>query len=322
MMQFYQKRDFSTLISDTFNFFKIFGKNYFKNYFIINGLLLILMVVIFIVGYREFFMQLFGANTAGQNYYFEQYFQENEVFLILLVIALFALMMFVTVISYSFPIFYLKRVSVSQKPDVKADDILSDLKQNWTKIFFLFIGLVFVISPLFLIVFGISYLLMLVIIGFFLLLLIVPACINIVNFLMYDYLNTDRSFFSSLSYAIRAQFSYQNQYERSPFWKYWGSTIIIYIINYVITLIFTMIPMIVLFIYFYTFPTDGKFQQNPFDGAFGLLFFVIYGVSLLVSFVLMNVLLVNSGLMYFDSRTDIHQKIDLKEIDTIGNNEE
>jgi len=30
---------------------------------------------------------------------------------------------------------------------------------------------------------------------------------------------------------------------------------------------------------------------------------------------------VNSGLMYFDSRRDLHQQLDLQEIETIGVNE-
>ena len=46
MFQLYKKRDFSALVGDTFGFFKLEGKNYFKNYFTINGGLLLLLVVI------------------------------------------------------------------------------------------------------------------------------------------------------------------------------------------------------------------------------------------------------------------------------------
>ncbi|WP_449401577.1 hypothetical protein [Chryseobacterium wanjuense] len=41
----------------------------------------------------------------------------------------------------------------------------------------------------------------------------------------------------------------------------------------------------------------------------------------MVSTLLMNVLYINSGLMYYDSRTDLHQKMELAEIETIGINE-
>ena len=73
MFEFYKRRDFGGLISDSFAFFKIYGKNYFKNYFLINGLILILMMVLAVVGYREFFSQMFGSNMEGQSRYFEEY---------------------------------------------------------------------------------------------------------------------------------------------------------------------------------------------------------------------------------------------------------
>uniref|UniRef100_A0AAU6WSJ2 Uncharacterized protein n=1 Tax=Chryseobacterium endophyticum TaxID=1854762 RepID=A0AAU6WSJ2_9FLAO len=85
--------------------------------------------------------------------------------------------------------------------------------------------------------------------------------------------------------------------------------------------IFTAVPMIMYIAKLSTTAPDGNFEQNPLGGSFGILFFFIYGVSSLVSTLLMNVLYVNSGLMYYDSRTDLHQKMELAEIETIGSNE-
>jgi hypothetical protein len=68
-MQLYQERKFGNLISDTFTFFKEYGKNYFKNYFALNGILLLLFVIIFIFGY-QFFLQLMNANVNGDTYFF------------------------------------------------------------------------------------------------------------------------------------------------------------------------------------------------------------------------------------------------------------
>ena len=322
MMQFYKKREFGNLVSDTFLFFKLYGKNYFKNYFLINGILLILLVALFVFGYREFFMQLFAGNTSGNSYYFEQYFEDNVGMLVTLVVALFMLVLAVSIISYSFPIFYMKRVSEKETLNVKPDEIVSDIKQNIGRILILILGLVFIVTPAFLVVLSISYVLVLVVIGFFLLFLLVPTCMNIVNFLLFDYLQTKKGFFESLSFAIRAQFSYKHQGEKSPYWKYWGTTATIYFIIYIVTLIFTLIPMFFLFGSSLLVPSsNGGFEQNPMQGTMGIIFFLIYGVSMLVSFTLMNVLLVASGLMYYDNRTDLHQQVDLIEIDSIGTNE-
>lgn len=318
-MQFYKKRDFGSIVSDTFTFFKENGKNYFKNYLMINGLLLILMVVIFVFGYREIIGQMFSSNTGGQNYYFEAYFQENRPMLILVSVLIFLLFLAVTMVAYSYPVLYLKRLSETGNRNIKTDEILGDIKKNSKRFILLFLGLMFIVTPLAFVLIGISYLLMLIVIGLFLLILLMPALMNVINFLLFDYLHTGKGFFESLSYAIRSQFSYRNSNEKSPFWKYWGSTIVMYIVVQIVSSIFTMIPMIILFTKIFTLPEqDGKLQSNPFEGSLGIIFFVLYGVAILCSFILMNVMFVCSGLQYYDSRTDLHRAVDLTEIDTIG----
>ncbi|AZA53182.1 DUF4013 domain-containing protein [Chryseobacterium sp. G0201] len=320
MMQFYKKRDFGTFISDSFTFFKLYGKNYFKNYILLNGLLMILMITVFVLGYRELFSQIFGSNLSGESYYFQQYFEDNLGMLITIGILTFLLFLILIIVNYLFPVFYLKRLGQGQEK-IKTDDILSDFKNNAGKIAKLCLGMIFIVTPLSFIIIGFSYVLVLIVIGFFLILLVFPTLFNVVTFLMYDYFNSSRGFFESLSYSIRSQFSYPNGREKSPYWKYWGATIIVSIILYVVTSIFTFVPMMFFYGSLLTSAPDGNFEQNPFAGTAGILFFVLYGVSMLVSFFLSNMLYVNSGLMYYDSRTDLHQKVELAEIDTIGNNE-
>jgi hypothetical protein len=70
---------------------------------------------------------------------------------------------------------------------------------------------------------------------------------------------------------------------------------------------------------FYYTP-DGNFEQNPFTGTLGMIFCILWNFN--AAFILLsNLLYVNAGLMYYDSRTDLHQKVELEEIDTIGINE-
>ncbi|MFP3599462.1 DUF4013 domain-containing protein [Chryseobacterium sp. SIMBA_029] len=320
MMQFYKKREFGTFISDSFNFFKIYGKNYFKNYLLINGLLIILMIAVVIFGFREIFGQLAGSNLSGESYYFERYFSDNAGMLAIvggLIFVLFAVLM---IVNYLYPVFYLKRIAQGAEK-VKTDEILGDFKKNAGRIIILCLGMMFIIVPLSFFVLGISYAMMLIIIGFFLLLLVYPTLFNVVIFLMFDYFNTDRGFFESLSYAIRSQFSYPNGREKSPYWKYWGATIVMSIILYAITSIFTLIPMMFTYGSALTTIPDGSSGQDAFAGVAGIIFFIFYGISMLISFFLSNLIFVNAGLMYYDSRTDLHQKVELAEIETIGFNE-
>lgn len=320
MIQFYKKRDFGTFISDSFNFFKLYGKNYFKSYLLINGLLLILMVGVGIFGYKELFSQIFASNLNGETYYFEQYFSDNAGMLIAVGLLTFLLFMILAIISYLYPVFYMKRI-VEGVEKIKTDDILGDFKKNAGKIAKLCLGLMFIVIPLAFLLVGFSYILIFLIIGFFLIFLIYPTLFNVITFLMYDYFNSDRRFFESLSYSIRAQFSYPNGSEKSPYWKYWGSSIIMITIISIISSVFTYIPLIFFYGAVLTSAPDGNFEQNPFTGTIGIVFFVFYGISMLLSFILSNLMYVNAGLMYYDSRTDLHQKVELEEIDTIGINE-
>ena len=318
-MQFYKKRDFGAFISDTFNFFKRYGKNFFKSYFLINGLLLILLVAVGVFGFRNFFGQLMNSNLNGQSYYLEQYFQENLGMFIITGILIFLLYSVLTVINFLFPVFYAKRVSEGNTK-IKTDEIVGDFKKNLGKIFKLYLGLTFLVIPVSMVLFLISYVLIFLLIGIVIMLFIAPTLFNVITFLTYDYFNSNRGFFESLSYAVRSQFSYPSGREASPYWKYWGSTIIFMIIYYVISMIITFVPLMMFYGSILTSAPDGNFEQNPMGGTFGVLFFVIYGIAGLISLVIMNLLYINSGLMYYDSRTDLHQKLELAEIDTIGTN--
>lgn len=319
-MEFYKKRDFGSFIGDSFNFFKLYGKNYFKNYLLINGLLLILMVVVIVFGYRELFQAILGSNLSGQSTYLDTYFNDNMALIFgvsVVTMILFSVMM---IINYLFPVFYVKRIANGQN-SISSDEIMTDFKTNLKKIGKLCLGMIFIVGPLSLLLIGFTYALILIIIGIFLLLFVFPTLYNVVTFLMYDYFNSKRGFFESLSYSIRSQFSYAHGREKSPYWKYWGSTIIISIILYIISTIFTMIPMVIIFSSLFTTPSTANFEENLFSGGMGILIFVVYGVSLLVSLILSNLLYVSVGLLYYDSRTDLHQEVKFAEIESIGINE-
>ena len=320
MMQFYKKRDFGTFITDSFTFFKLYGKNYFKNFILLNGLLLILMVVVIIFGYKEFLGAFFGSTMGGQSYYFEQFLNDNLGMLILCGVLLFILSTALMTINFLFPVFYMKRIAEG-KTDIKADDLLSDFKSNGKKVAAAYFGLTFLVLPVAFVIFGISYILIFIIIGLVLMLFVGPTLLNIIIFLCFDYFNGKRGFFESLSYAVRSQFSYPNGREKSPYWKYWGATTIMVILFYIVSIFFSSVPMILFFMKLSTTAPDAQFESDPFKGSFGILFFVIYGISSIISTLLMNALYINSGLMYYDSRTDLHQKMELAEIDTIGINE-
>lgn len=322
-MQLYKKRDFGTLITDTFNFFRENGKNYFKNFILLNGLLIILLVALYIVGYKNFFSQFITAIPDGNADYYGEFLQANLGFVILFSVVFIALLFIMIMMVYTFPVLYLKRYGEQADKNIKLNDLLSDMKQNFGRFILFCLGLIFIILPLFGMVVGLSVVLIFLIIGIFLLLFIVPLMTNIMSFTLYDYFNRNVGFFSSLSYAIRSQFSYSNANNGSPFWKYWGSTAIIMLIIQIITSVFSFIPAIIMMGTIFTVPDADKAEgmSNFFDSSMGTVYFITYGISILASLILSNIVYINSGLMYYDSREDLHRNEDLLEIDSIGNRE-
>ncbi len=317
-MQFYKKRDFAELMGDTFTFFKKFGKNYFKNFFLVNGILMLILIVIMLLFYRNIMGQILGGNLQGETFLFEEYFQDNPVLLVISAVAVVLLVVAGMLVNYSFPVLYIRRLARTGNSNIKPDQIFDDIKKIIPKFLFFLLGTVFILVPAAIVLITLGSFLVLILIGVFVLLLIMPVIMNVINFTLYDTYNTNRGFFSSLSYALRAQFSYQNSNEGSPFWKYWGSTILIFLIYYIIVSVFSSVPMIFLMGSLYTLPPEQLTDGTAIQETFGLTFFIFYGLSVFVSLVLANLVFVCSALQYYDSRTDLHRRIDFEEIDTIG----
>ena len=197
---------------------------------------------------------------------------------------------------------------------------MSDVKKNIGKIFKLFLGFVFIVFPLYLAVYGLSYTVTYRIQGlsFLLLIFLTPVMTNVVNFLIYDYFNRGKGFFSSLSYAIRSQFSYQQYNQKSPFWKYWGTTVILYILQQVVVYAFVFILVFIIILSLGLSLNMSSAETFYITLVFGAM---AYPLIIIISLIMSNFISLCSGLMYYDSRTDLHREMDLTEIDSIGRDE-
>ncbi|MDG4949471.1 hypothetical protein NLM59_00910 [Weeksellaceae bacterium KMM 9724] len=311
-MQFYKNRDFGELISATFDFVKLYGRDYFKKYIILNGLIIILLMVVVFIGYGEFFSQMFGGNLGGEQFFFEDYFAENTSVFILVSIITFIVFVLLSMVSYSFPVLYMKRISETEATEVSLDEMTADLKSVIPKFLIFFLGMLFIIMPIMLIVFSISMALMFILIGFLLMILLVPAVMNIINFAFFHHYHTDEGFFRSISYAMNSTIGSKS------FWKYWGSLAIMYILIQVITSIFSFLPMIVLGSADF-FQPAGLADES--DMLIAIVVISIYAFSIVASLVLTNLVYINTGFMYYDSRKDLHRNIQFSEIDSLGTSE-
>lgn len=308
-MQFYKKRDFGELITDTFNFVREYGKNYFKNFFILNGGITLLLLIVIVLGYGELFQQMFSSNLEGQQFYYEQYFSENQGVFIGVTLLAFLLGYLLMMITYSFPVLYMRRLSKNPSEHISSEQMMNDIKGIGGKFFIFSLGLLFIIIPLSVILFLISTALMLLLIGFFLILIIFPIILNIINLALFEYYHTQSGFFNALGFAIRTQFS-------NNFFKYLGSIIIIYLVITTITSIFSLIPMLAIVTGGYILPVDTVLEGNMVAQAFYAAIYILYFFANLI---LSNIIYINAGFIYYDAKKEFHQEVQMSEIESLGN---
>ena len=312
MFQLYKKRDFSALVGDTFNLFKLEGKNYFKNYFIINGGLLLLLVVIL-----YFFMKIFldGAFTAART-------NNDKAFLntILSDLPLFIgfgfgmilLIILASLINYIYPVAYLKLIEENQ--DRNTQNLIQYIKSKIGKTILFYILSIFVAIPILFIIMALTFLLVFVIIGIPLLFILIPAYTSWISLSYYHYISTDAGYFEALIKGYELL--------RSKFWPVIGSNFVMQTIVQITLGILIMVPYFIGIASILVNP-EGM-EQNP-EKAFSfvtIMLTVIMIISILFNYTLQNIILINQGIIYYSIREEQENISVISSIDSIGTNEE
>lgn len=312
MFQLYSKRNFSSLVGDTFTLFKLEGKNYFKNYFIINGgILLILCVVIY------FFMQIFlkglflASSNNNSNGFIDTLLSNLSLFIIF-GLAMILLILFASLINYLYPVAYLKLLEENKQRTLQNLTSLIKSKVGKT-IQFYFLSL-FIIIPIFLVLLGISFALIFVIIGVPILFILVPAYTSWISLSYYEYISTNSTYFNALKKGLKLL--------KSKFWPVIGSN---YVMQTIVQVVLGIVVMVPYFIGIITIFIDPNQSSQNSDNVFSLLTIlvtVIVVISILFNYTLQNIILINQGIIYY-SIIEEQENISAKNnIDLIGQNEE
>ena len=307
-MIFHKKRDFGELISDTFEFFKIYGKNYLKTYLSINGGILILLLILIGVGFKDIIGQAFSSNLAGESYYFEEYFDQNSGELIIVSILVIALIFLLSMVNYAFPVLYMDAASKTKRNDFTVNEMFEMLKGKVGEMIIFSILSFLILLPLMLLAFGVSAVLIFLIVGIFLIIALIPIFTTVVNFTLFDYLTTENQYFNALSRAFGFVFS-------KNFWKYLGAVIVMYFLIQIIVSVFSVIPGFIM-----GFSTATLDNGEEISNAMVILLIVSYSLSIIVSLIASNAIYVMTGFMYYDSREDLQREVHYDEIDSIGRN--
>lgn len=309
MFQLFKNRDFGDYISDTFGFFRQTGKHFMKIYFTINGIPLMIMMVLSYFLFQVYF-DFLKTSMSGQDFGgFENSMTENFPFFIVLAILLFLFLIFMSMLNYTVPVIYLDLYDKKKGNNFSVSDVVSALKSNFGKMLIFFIASLFVITPILFIVFTLLILLCFIIIGIPLLLFAIPSFFSWIALSYYEYINFDKGYFEALSDGFSKM--------KSQYFPIVGSLMLMYIIIQVTMTVFTMIPYFIGMVSMFT-----SLEQNPGSteglATFGIMMAIIMVITILMSYILNNLMLINQGLAHYSRRENDENISSQDSIDLIG----
>ncbi|MCD0471667.1 hypothetical protein [Flavobacterium sp. JAS] len=315
MFELFKKRQLGDYIVDTFSFLKVFGKHFFKIFFIINGAFLIIVAALVYWFLKISFQAASNNNLLQNESNFLHYFNDNHGALVGFIVVFSIVILVLSLFNSSYPILYLKLVAKKNNNDFSIDDLLKTFRQNIWKIIKFCIGLIFLVTPVLIVLIILLFLLCFVIVGFPLLLTAIPTLFTWVNFSFYIYLTEEKSFFQSLNQA--------HLLLKQDFWSTIGATFLVLIMIQMIQGSITMFFYFIgIFFFFATAIGNPNFDVTPFEGSPILIIFItlIFVLLLTLGNIFNNMIMINQGIMYYSLRGK--EETSTREIELIGTNNE
>ncbi|WP_299334075.1 hypothetical protein [uncultured Psychroserpens sp.] len=310
-MQLYKSRGFGEFFQDTFAFLRENGKHFFKHFFIVNGIfLLILMVMTYF--FSKFYTDVvFGSLVYGNQNAFDQYLNQNSGIFILLLFLFILVALVAAVISYSFVPIYLKLYTERNGKEFTATDIINVYKANIGKIIIFLVCGILIGIPLMVFVGLLTFILTITIIGLLMLPLVAGGVSLYYQGTLMEYLNNKKGIWESFGYSWKLM--------SSKFWAAIGCVGIFFLMSYVAQYIVAIIPYFFGMVNILTEVQPGV-NSDPQDlgKSMMVMMIVVFMLSFLVSSLLGVIVQLNQGVIYYSLKED-NENINTKsDIDLIG----
>ncbi|MFY7811269.1 MAG: hypothetical protein ACOVQ2_06005 [Flavobacterium sp.] len=312
MFILYKNRTFGEYISETFDFLKENGKHFFKQFFTILGIpLLILSFLMYYIMniYQNFILN--NSINSGNMPDFELYFSNNLpiLFIVLSVFIVFTILL--SVLLYSFPVLYLKLYDENNGLNFGTKELINEFKNNFTRILVYFFLMFFTMIVIMFIVIIPLFISIITIVGPF----IILGFIYLFNILsLYIYLNNKNlSFFDSIKIAFDGI--------KNNFWSTVVSVFVMYILVSIMSGIVSMIGAGFNFVEMITTIQTKTLPEDNEIGIYSVFVAFLTILSYIVQYTLMNLPMLTGGLVYY-SMQDHKENINVKsDIDLIGTQE-
>ncbi len=302
--QLYKKRDFSAYIGDTMQFFKQFWKNYFQNYVVINGVLLLVVMSLYYLMFKDLFSNMYDPNALKT----WMTYNNNAVSSVLLIMVFMVIAIIFSIFTTAFPMVYFKLLNTTGRDTFTASEMLNGIKTYAGRMILFGIISFFVLVPIVFIFFALGIALSFLIIGIPILFLGLPTFLIWSMQSLYVYLEEETGYFQALSKGWKITFQ--------KYWHLVGSTIAVYFCITILAGIFSMIPA---FMMLGSIITSGGAPKPPTMTPVMMAFYLI---GMIVTFIGYNLIYVQQGLIYYSAQENAEHHQAYSDIDNIGKDEE
>lgn len=312
MFQLYKSRDFGAYFQDTFTFLKQNAAHFFKNFFIVNGVFLLILVTMWYYFYKVYEDIVINGMIVNRDANaLNTFFDQNLGSIILYGSLGLILLLIVSVFNYAYVPIYFKLYERHRGKHFGSKEIFDELKANIEKLI-IYIFASIPISILVVIVAGIiSAILMVTIIGIPLLLFVGAVVSMFFHAALMEYINSDKGIFECYSYGLNMCFQ--------KFFPSMGAIAVFFIIIYVLQMSIGIIQLIVTGIMGVT-TLDPNSLQITTDEAWSAQFVVIFLFqifSYVVSLATSAIVQMNQAIIYYslkEEKENIHTKSVIDEI--------
>lgn len=305
MFQLYKSRDFGLFFKDTFDFIRIHGKHFFKNYIIVNGIALLLFVAISYI-YKSTFQGSSLFSSVSYRY------PEESLDAVLLYTFLYLVVIIVLgIYLYAFVPIYFKLFEKHQGINFESKEIFKELTKNTGKLFKFIIASILVSIPVAILAGIIGFILAITFIG-------IPLLLFLVAYISFFYHSALMEYIKSDNKGVFDCFGYSYELCFQKFIPTIGALGIFLLIAIIIQSIFAIIQYVFLMIMGVVSLENLNAGYDVEEWSFVfVVVFVLEIISYIVNFFISNIIQINQGIIYYglkEEKENINTQFTIDEI--------
>lgn len=287
MFQLYKSRDFGLFFKDTFDFLRMHGTHFFKNYIIVNGIVLLIITTITYLFNSKF------QDVSTFPFVFPADYNENIGVFLLYMFLYLVVTIVLGIYVYAYVPIYFKLYERHQGANFGSKEIFNELTKNTGKLFKFVLAGALIAIPVVILAGIIGFILSITIIGIPLLLFLIAHISFFYHSALMEYIKSERK-------GVFECFGYSYELCFQKFIPTIGVLGIFLLIAIIIQSIFGIIQYVFLIIM-------GVVSLDNFDAAYDLeewslvfiVVFVLRIISYIVNFIISTAVQVNQGIIYY-----------------------